>query len=76
MDHLLGSPVNNQTVFECKVVSHDLNHAGRWLTTVLQYELDSLCGFLKLSRTYYQNTKDASFMNANCTNIFVPPEKL
>ncbi|KAL0949606.1 hypothetical protein HGRIS_009652 [Hohenbuehelia grisea] len=30
-----------------------------------KYELDSLCGFLKLSRSYYQATKDTSFMNAN-----------
>ncbi|KAF8076196.1 Six-hairpin glycosidase-like protein [Lyophyllum atratum] len=29
------------------------------------YEIDSLCGFLKLSRSYYQATKDASFMNDN-----------
>ena len=43
-----SSPVNNQTVFECK------------------YELDSLCGFLKLSRSYYGATKDVSFMNADC----------
>ncbi|KAI0721887.1 Six-hairpin glycosidase-like protein [Cerioporus squamosus] len=30
-----------------------------------KYEIDSLCGFLKLSRSYYQSTKDASFMNEN-----------
>ncbi|PFH52869.1 glycoside hydrolase family 125 protein [Amanita thiersii Skay4041] len=30
-----------------------------------KYEIDSLCGFLKLSRSYYQATKDASFMNNN-----------
>jgi meiotically up-regulated gene 157 (Mug157) protein len=30
-----------------------------------KYEIDSLCGFLKLSRSYYQATKDSSFMNAN-----------
>ncbi|KAJ7240134.1 hypothetical protein B0H12DRAFT_1135150 [Mycena haematopus] len=30
-----------------------------------KYEIDSLCGFLKLSRTYYGATKDSSFMNAN-----------
>ncbi|KAJ7266601.1 Six-hairpin glycosidase-like protein [Mycena rebaudengoi] len=30
-----------------------------------KYEIDSLCGFLKLSRSYYTATKDASFMNAN-----------
>ncbi|EMD40522.1 hypothetical protein CERSUDRAFT_80185 [Gelatoporia subvermispora B] len=29
-----------------------------------KYELDSLCSFLKLSRSYYQATKDSSFMNA------------
>lgn len=33
---------------------------------LLQYELDSLAGFLKISRSYYQNTKDTSFMNDNC----------
>ncbi|KAJ6576272.1 Six-hairpin glycosidase-like protein [Mycena sp. CBHHK59/15] len=30
-----------------------------------KYEIDSLCGFLKLSRAYYGATKDASFMNEN-----------
>jgi len=30
-----------------------------------KYELDSLCGFLKLSRSYYQATKDPSIMNDN-----------
>jgi hypothetical protein len=50
-----NSPVNNQTVFECK------------------YEIDSLCGFLKLSRAYYGATKDASFMNANCMSSLYPP---
>ncbi|KAF9569477.1 hypothetical protein CPC08DRAFT_732198 [Agrocybe pediades] len=30
-----------------------------------KYELDSLCGFLKLSRSYYDATKDTSFMNSN-----------
>ena len=37
-------------------------------TTVFEckYEIDSLCGFLKLSRSYYNNTKDASFMDSEC----------
>ncbi|KAK4086100.1 hypothetical protein PCL_06851 [Purpureocillium lilacinum] len=30
-----------------------------------KYELDSLAGFLKISRSYYANTKDASFINDN-----------
>ncbi|KAH0597638.1 hypothetical protein MHUMG1_05018 [Metarhizium humberi] len=30
-----------------------------------KYELDSLAAFLKISRSYYQNTKDASFINDN-----------
>ncbi|KAF8351307.1 Six-hairpin glycosidase-like protein [Amanita rubescens] len=30
-----------------------------------KYEIDSLCGFLKLSRSYYTATGDASFMNAD-----------
>ncbi|ESK97428.1 duf1237 domain protein [Moniliophthora roreri MCA 2997] len=30
-----------------------------------KYEIDSLCGFLKLSRSYYNATKDTSFMNEN-----------
>ncbi|KAF8161946.1 Six-hairpin glycosidase-like protein [Mycena galopus ATCC 62051] len=33
--------------------------------TVLSYEIDSLCGFLKLSRTYYGATNDSTFMNDN-----------
>jgi uncharacterized protein len=37
-----------------------------------KYELDSLCGFLKLSRSYYQATKDTSFMNDNCEWNFLP----
>ncbi|KAH9951757.1 Six-hairpin glycosidase-like protein [Amylocystis lapponica] len=28
-----------------------------------KYEIDSLCSFLKLSRSYYQATNDSSFMN-------------
>ncbi|TDL29300.1 hypothetical protein BD410DRAFT_779669 [Rickenella mellea] len=30
-----------------------------------KYEIDSLGGFLKLSRSYYQNTKDASIINSH-----------
>jgi hypothetical protein len=30
-----------------------------------QYELDSLCGFLKITRSYYSDTKDSSFINTN-----------
>ncbi|KAK7049687.1 hypothetical protein VNI00_005718 [Paramarasmius palmivorus] len=30
-----------------------------------KYEIDSLCGFLKLSRSYYNATKDESFLNDN-----------
>ncbi|KAG6911667.1 hypothetical protein DXG01_007917 [Tephrocybe rancida] len=30
-----------------------------------KYEIDSLCGFLKLSRSYYQATQDDSFVNDN-----------
>jgi meiotically up-regulated gene 157 (Mug157) protein len=37
-----------------------------------KYEIDSLCGFLKLSRAYYGATKDASFMNDNCACASVP----
>ncbi len=60
-------PVNNQTVFECKVMII-INPTISVLIdrSYFQYELDSLCGFLKLSRLYYQNTKDTSFMNNNC----------
>lgn len=31
-----------------------------------KYEIDSLCGFIKLSRSYYQATNDSSIMNENC----------
>ncbi|KAF9651779.1 hypothetical protein BDM02DRAFT_3090493 [Thelephora ganbajun] len=30
-----------------------------------KYEIDSLCGLLKLSRSYFQQTNDSSFMNEN-----------
>ncbi|EIM88208.1 uncharacterized protein STEHIDRAFT_95225 [Stereum hirsutum FP-91666 SS1] len=30
-----------------------------------KYELDSLCGFIKLSRSYFQNTNDSSIINDN-----------
>ncbi|KAF9469076.1 Six-hairpin glycosidase-like protein [Collybia nuda] len=30
-----------------------------------KYEIDSLCGFLKLSRSYYEATGDSSFINEN-----------
>ncbi|EKM59661.1 uncharacterized protein PHACADRAFT_205888 [Phanerochaete carnosa HHB-10118-sp] len=30
-----------------------------------KYEIDSLCGFIKLSRSYYQATNDSSIMNDN-----------
>jgi meiotically up-regulated gene 157 (Mug157) protein len=30
-----------------------------------KYELDSLAGFLKICRSYYDNTQDSSFMNDN-----------
>ncbi|KHN93971.1 DUF1237 domain protein [Metarhizium album ARSEF 1941] len=33
-----------------------------------KYELDSLAGFLKISRSYYQNTQDTSFINDNWEN--------
>lgn len=31
-----------------------------------QWELDSLAGFLKIARNYYDYTQDASFINDNC----------
>jgi len=30
-----------------------------------KYEIDSLCGFIKLSRSYYQATNDSSIMNSD-----------
>ncbi|KAK3934046.1 Six-hairpin glycosidase-like protein [Diplogelasinospora grovesii] len=30
-----------------------------------KFELDSLAGFLKISRSYYENTRDSSFINDN-----------
>ncbi|KAG5933605.1 hypothetical protein E4U53_000935, partial [Claviceps sorghi] len=35
------------------------------------YELDSLAGFLKISRSYYQNTKDTSFINSHWEDAMV-----
>ena len=39
-----------------------------WALTYAQYELDSLVGFIKLSRSYYNATKDASIINDNCAH--------
>jgi meiotically up-regulated gene 157 (Mug157) protein len=35
-----------------------------------KYEIDSLCGFIKLSRSYYQATNDSSIMNENCVSSY------
>ncbi|KAG9317210.1 Six-hairpin glycosidase-like protein [Chiua virens] len=51
---VVNPPADNQTVFECKA----------------SYELDSLCGFIKLSVSYYQATKDPSMMNTNCESFY------
>ena len=56
---MVKPPFNNQTVFECKV-SRDVIFF-RFILNRFQYEIDSLCGFLKLSRSYWQNSNDASF---------------
>ena len=40
-----------------------------WELTYAQYELDSLVGFIKLSRSYYNATKDASIINDNCVYL-------
>lgn len=34
-----------------------------------KYEIDSLCSFIKLSRSYYQATNDNSIMNDNCMSV-------
>ena len=57
-------PINTTIVFECKVRHRRLSSAVR--SSSAQYELDSLCGFLKLSRAFYQNSNDSSFINDNC----------
>jgi uncharacterized protein len=35
-------------------------------TYIIQYEIDSLCGFIKLSRRYFEATNDSSIMNDEC----------
>ncbi|POR35500.1 Uncharacterized protein TPAR_04323 [Tolypocladium paradoxum] len=47
-----------------------LKHRETRSLTVCKYELDSLAGFLKISRSYYENTKDSSFINDNCQSSF------
>lgn len=60
-------PVNNETVFECKVGNlGSLSTRVRHLHIFYQYEIDSLSGFVKLSRSYYEETGDDSFINDNC----------
>lgn len=46
--------------------------SNRDADVVVKYELDSLCSFMKLSRSYYQATNDTSFMNDECTSVNVP----
>jgi hypothetical protein len=41
------------------------------ICVLFKYEIDSLCGFLKLSHGYYQATNDSSFMNGNC-KAYIP----
>ncbi|KAJ7436822.1 Six-hairpin glycosidase-like protein [Mycena latifolia] len=57
-----GLPLSHNDYADGVTVSPPVDNA-----TVFEckYELDSLCGFLKLSRSYYGATNDASFMNAN-----------
>lgn len=49
-------------MFECKVSTKSPITKTKLIG---QYELDSLCGFLKITRSYYSNTKDSSFINSN-----------
>ena len=42
--------------------------------TPLQYELDSLAGFLKMASRYYEQTKDDSFINDNCEWVAQPQD--
>ena len=64
--------MDNRTVFECKV-SESVLHLGIDNEGLhVQYEIDSLCGLLKLSRSYFQQTNDSSFMNENCTHSAPP----
>ena len=66
--------MDNNTVFECKVRKSVILRLGtNGGDSREQYEIDSLCGFLKLSRAYFQQTNDSSFMNENCTYYSPPP---
>ncbi|KAG8701788.1 hypothetical protein FRC09_005132 [Ceratobasidium sp. 395] len=69
-DWATGVTVNPYETFSWHVEHRELIYCVRRPVnnqTVFEckYELDSLCGFLKLSRSYFQATKDSSFANDN-----------
>ena len=53
-------------------VDHTLHRCGGLDALPSQYELDSLCSFMKLSRSYYQATNDTSFINDECAPVSLP----
>jgi len=64
-------PIDNDVVFECKV--RGSIHSQDCFNDP-KFELDSLSAFLKISRSYYANTKDESFMNENCESPVRPAD--
>ncbi|KAF8520126.1 Six-hairpin glycosidase-like protein [Gautieria morchelliformis] len=57
-----GLPTSHNAFADGVTVNPPVNNT---IVFECKYEIDSLCGFMKLSRSYYQNTNDSSFMNAN-----------
>ncbi|KAK6446297.1 hypothetical protein FP744_10002547 [Trichoderma asperellum] len=52
-------------VQEANPIAHHIRPVNNQTVFECKYELDSLAGFLKITRSYYANTKDSSFINDN-----------
>lgn len=64
---LTSTRIDQSTIKQCLSARYATYRGTHYrISDRFQYELDSLAGFLKIARSYYANTKDASFINDNC----------